>query len=453
MRATAEALEGNKVKLSVEVDEAEMESAVESTYRRMAASVRVPGFRPGKVPRKVLEAKLGSGSLRLEAIQDALPGFYATALRETEVDAIAPPEIDITAGREAGPVGFDAVVEVRPTVSVAGYEGLQVTLDRLEVDDSDVRAQIDRIRDQQARLDVVEREARDGDHVTIDIHADRAGERVAGMSAEGIVYEVGSGELNPELDEALRGAKAGDDLTFEGAAPDGQSATFSVALKAVAEKVAPVVDDAWAAENSEFETLEALEADIRRRLGDAKRSAAREMVRDRALEALIGLVDEDPPTPMVESRLEEKIHDFGHRLESQGVSIEQYLALSGQDGAGLIAEIRSSAEQDIRGDLALRALADALDIVVTDDDLEAEYALIAESVGQPIESVKEQLVRNDRVTAVRSELRKGRALEWLVANVAIVDQDGKPVDRAELQSSDGVDDEVDGSGSEDAPPA
>src|SRR5260221_10183062 len=191
MKAVAEALEGNKVKLSVEVDEAEFDKAVDDAFRRLAREVKVDGFRPGKAPRRVLEAKLGAGVAREEAIRAALPGYYEDALRETETDAIAQPEIDISSGQDDGPLAFDAVVEIRPVISVPGYDALRVVVPNPEPSDEDVDAQIDRLRNQGAELNDIERAAQPGDVVVIDIHGSQKDEPIAALDATDLTYEVG----------------------------------------------------------------------------------------------------------------------------------------------------------------------------------------------------------------------------------------------------------------------
>src|SRR5437016_2566361 len=214
MKAVVEPLEGNKVKLSVEVDEHEFERALDQAFRKIAREVRIPGFRPGKAPRRVLEARLGKDVARQEALREALPDYYSRALQETDVDAIAAPEIDITAGQEEGPVAFDAVVEVRPHLKLAGYGGLRVTVPNPTVTEADITAQVDRLRNNFGELTPIGRPAKDGDFLTIDLKGTRHGEPVAGMSTDDLLYELGSGTVLPELDRELQGAKVGDILKF-----------------------------------------------------------------------------------------------------------------------------------------------------------------------------------------------------------------------------------------------
>ena len=257
MKSTVEALEGNKVKLSVEVDESEFDKAIDVAFKKIAREVRIPGFRPGKAPRKILEARLGPEVGREQALRDALPEFYVDAVKEHDVDVIAAPEIEITDGQEAGPVSFDAVVEIRPVITVGGYQGLRVELPRPEASEEEIDAQVDRLRQQFAELTAVERPAQDGDHVSIGITGSRDGEVLPGLQADDYLYELGSGAVAAELDDNLRGAKVGDVLEFDAQPddPDEDPVQFKVIVKDIKEKVLPTVDDEWANDVSEFETV------------------------------------------------------------------------------------------------------------------------------------------------------------------------------------------------------
>ena len=432
MKSSVEPLEGNKVKLSVEVDEQEFEKALDAAFRKIARDVRIPGFRPGKAPRRLLEARIGVEAARQEALRDSLPEFYVQALREADVDAIAPPEIDVTSGTDDGPVAFDAVVEIRPRVSIPGYQGLQVKVPSPEVADEEVDRQVDRLRAQSGELKVVERPALDGDFVTIDIKGQRDGEAVEGLTADDYLYEVGSAQVATELDDELRGAKVGDILAFDAEAADGESVSFRVLVKEIKERLLPEVTDEWAQEASEFETAEELRADLRSRIGMVKRVQAQMALRDQAVRALVELVSDDAPEPLVVAEVERRVHDLAHRLEAQGADIGQYLEATGQSQESLLAELREGAEQAVKADLALRALAEVESVEVTDEDIEAEIGRLAERMGRKPAEIRRQLDRAEQMPAVRSDIRKTKALEWLVEHVEIVDEEGRPVDRAAL---------------------
>ncbi|MDQ3757387.1 MAG: trigger factor [Actinomycetota bacterium] len=426
MKTVVEPVEGNKVKLSVEVDEQEFDKAVDAAFRKIAHEVRIPGFRPGKAPRKLLEARVGADVARQEALREALPDYYAQALKEADVDAIAPPEIDITAGQEGGAVAFDAVVEVRPQVSIAGYGGLRVTVPGVTVTDEDVDRQLDRLRNNFGELRVVERAAADGDHVTIDLKAEREGSEP--LAADDYLYEVGSGLVAPELDEHLRGAKPGDIVTFES---DG--ATYRALVKEVKEKILPEATDEWASEASEFETLAELREDIRKRLSLVKKVQASLAIRDETLKALVELVTEDAPEPLVREEMEHRLHDLSHRLQSQGGTLPQYLEATGTSQEQLVEQLQAEATQAVKADLALRALVASEGIEADDDELDREIERLAQRFERKPAQLRRDLERGEGIAAVRSDVRKAKALAWLVEHVEVVDEEGNPIDRAELE--------------------
>jgi trigger factor len=467
MRATAEPEEGNKVRLTVEVDESEIDEALDSVLRRLSREVRVPGFRPGKVPRRVIEARLGGATaLRGEALREALPDFYAKALSDTEVDPIDQPEIDITSGDESGAVSFDAIVEVRPTVSIAGYQGLVVTLPGLDVPEEEITDQIDRLRATSGELAEVARPVEKGDQVTIDItgkrikgaagdgsdgDSDSAGEGESEAKAQGddqeegegddddlkaedFLYEAGSGGVVPELDDHLIGAKAGDTVTFESSIEDlDQTISFTVVVKDVKELVLPEVTDEWAAEASEFKTAEELREDIAKRLKQRRIVQAQLALQQKAIEGLVELVTEDVPPILVEGELRERIHDLNHRLEEQKIGLGQFLAATGRDEQEFLDELRAGALQGVKSDLALRSLVEAEHIELTDEELDAELATMGERLEMSADQVREQLEQGGRLSAVRSDRRKAKALRWLLDNVELVDEEGNPVSRDDLK--------------------
>jgi trigger factor len=435
MKSTVEALEGNKVKLSVAIDEAEFEKEIDAAFKRIAREVRLPGFRPGKAPRKVLEARIGLEAARIEAMEHAVPSFYLQAVDEHEVDVIAQPEFDITSGKEEGPVEFDAVVEVRPTVNPGGYASLRVTIPSPDVDDEEIDLRIERLRENYAQLEAVERPAQTGDNVTIDIAGSRDGDELDGLVAEDYLYEVGGGTIVPELDEHLAGAKVGDvvEFTADHPVPEEDPVDFRVEVKEIKEKVLPELNDEWAAEASEFATLDELRADLTKRSGMVKKIQARMAIQQKTAEALAELIDEEIPDSLVNQEMQNRLQDLAMRLEAQGVGLDQYLASTGQDQEAFVGELRETAAQGVKVDLALRAVAAAEGIEVSDDDLAAEFEAVAERVGQKPAQVRKQLERNGQVAAVRSELRTRKALEWLTESVELVDEGGKTIDRTALE--------------------
>lgn len=440
MRSTAEVLEGNKVKLSVEIDEEELESAVSDTLRRLQRDVRVPGFRPGKVPRRLLETRLGPKAIREEVIRHSLPEYYAQAVEEASLDTIAAPEIDITSGEEEGPLAFDAVVEVRPRVSIIGYEGLQVTIPSPQATEEEIDAQLDRLRDQFAQLNEVERPAQVGDVVTIDATASRDGQSVDDLSTTDFVYEIGSEMIAPGVDEKLTGSKAGDIVEVEAPDAPGGPATLKILVKLVREKVLPAADDDWASEASEFDTIDELRADIATRIGTVRRLQAQMALQEGAVGELAKLVDIEIPETLVNAELERSQSNFIGRLAERRITLEQYLEATGQPVEELVADLRRQAEGSVRVDLALRALADAEQIEVTDDDLSSEITAYAASIGRPVEAVARQFAENQSLERLRSEIRNSKAAAWLVEHVELIDEQGNAMDRALLELEETPDD-------------
>jgi trigger factor len=438
MRATTETMEGNLVRLSVEIDAPEFEKALSDTVKALAGQIRVPGFRPGRVPRKVLEARMGgAGALRAEALRESLPDFYARAVVDTELDPIANPEIDITSGEDGGAVSFDAVVQVRPIVAIPGYEGLSVTLPGLAVSDEDIDRQVDRLRENDAELELVSRAAIDGDQVTVNLHGDDAsGAEVIGI--DDYLYEVGSGSVLPELDDNLRAAKAGDILTFSAPTPGDaeQMVDFRVLLKEVKVKKLPETTDEWAAESSEFSTVAELRADISSRIARVKLVQSQMALRDKTVEAVAELVtDADVPEVLVDSEVNERLHDLQHRLEGQKLSLGEYLQATGRTPDDLLDAVRTDAHRAVKADLALRALVEAESITLSDEELDEEIATMAERMDTTPSVLRFQLDTAGRTGAVRSELRKSKALQWLLDHVDLFDEEGNPMSRDDLKDN------------------
>jgi trigger factor len=441
MRSNAEILEGNKVRLTVEVDEDELKTALDDTFRRLQREVVVPGFRPGKVPRRLLEVRMGGKAIREEVIRQALPDYYAQAVEEAALDTIAAPEIDVTSGQEEGPLAFDAVVEVRPKVSVAGRDGLVVTVPSPQVSEEELDAQVDRMREQFAELSEVERPARDGDVVTVDVQGTRDGKPADDLATADFVYEVGSATLAEGADELLRGAKAGDILDLDAPAAPGGSATLKILVKQVREKVLPDADDAWASDASEFDTIGELRADLLARLTSLRTLQARLALRERAIAALAGLVQDEMPDTLVNDAARRLLLALIQRLDARHIKLDQYLEATGQDVEALLAQLRPEAVEQVRADLALRALADSEGLEVTDAELAVEISRLAEESDRSESEVARQVAEGGGLERLRSDIRSSKAVEWLLDHVEVVDEQGNPMDRALLMEHQASSDE------------
>ena len=438
MKSTVETLDDNRVKLSVEVDEETFDVAVDAAFKRIAKEVRMPGFRPGKAPRRLLEAQFGSAVGREEALREAMPEYYAQAVIEHDVDVVAPPEIEITGGQEDGPVQFDAVVEIRPSVSAAGYDGLRVEIPNPVASAEEIDEQIDNLRRNFAELSVVERAAADEDHVTIDIEATHGDEPVPGLTTTDYDYLLGSGAVVPEIDENLRGASAGDEVEFSADHPDPEEEEplqFSITVKEVKEAILPDLDDEFAKANSEFETVEDLRSDMADRMNTMRIQQANMAVQQNTAEALAALVTDEIPESMIENEINARIQDLVQRLQQQGMDVGAYLDAVGQTAETLAAEFREPAEQAVKVDLALRSVADLQGLVPDDDRIDEVIAEMAGPSGQDPDELKARLAEVGQISALRADLAKQAAMEWLTDNVELVDEDGEAIDREALEFS------------------
>ncbi len=439
MNSTLETLDDNMVKLSITVAADEFEPKLDAAYKAIAKEVRMPGFRPGKVPRKILEKQFGPEMAREEALRQALPEYYSKAVSDNDVDVVAAPEIDITGGQSEGDISFDAVVEVRPQISVTGHDGLKVEIPSPLVSDQDLEDRIDSLRRQHADLETVDRAADDEDHVTIDISGTVDGEPVPGLTAEDYDYVVGSGAVVPEIDENLRGASAGDELTFSADHPDEtqeDTIDFSITVKEVQASVLPETNDEFAQEASEFDTMDELRDDLVHRLEDVKRSQAAQALENNTGEALAALVTDDLSEALIEDEIENRTQDMAMRLQAQGIQLEQYLQITGTSPEQFRMQIREQAEVSARVDLALRAIAEQENLEVTDEDLDEELMVLATQLDQPLETIREQLEAAGRLKAIRSDMRIRSALQWVTDRAEIVDESGNPVDRDLLEQDD-----------------
>src|SRR5262245_928614 len=292
---SVEPLEGNKVRLHVAVPAADFERAIDAAFRKLAREVKMPGFRPGKAPRRLLEARLGTEVARDQALRDSLPEYYAEAVESEDIDVIAAPDIDITAGEDDGDVEFDAVVEIRPQAVLDGYDPLTIEIPSPAITDETVDRQVDTLRDRFADLDDSSAPLTDGDYAEIDIKGYVHDESIEGLTATDYLYEIGSASVVPKLDEELRGKRPGDILKFNDVLTErfgeraDEEVSFQVLVKEAKKKVLPALTDEWVKEISEFDSVDALRADARRRLEVYSLLQAQMLVRDKVLAAAADL--------------------------------------------------------------------------------------------------------------------------------------------------------------------
>lgn len=451
VKTTSETLEGNRVKLSVEVDEADFARDIDAAFSKIAQEVRLPGFRAGKAPRKVLEARIGIAAAREQALRDGVPRHLASAVRELNVDIIATPEIEITGGQDAGPVTFDATCEVRPVITVPGYGGLRVEVAAIEVTDAEVDEVVDAERRRLGKLTTVDRVAAVGDYVVVDLIGRRDGEPVAGLAVDEWSYEIGKKWVAPSFDDQLVGSTAGTKLTFTDT-PSGTDtpADFEVTVTAVQELVVADATDAWVAENIDgHDTVDAWRDSVRTRLSNNRLNQVRNSVVEKVTDALAALVEIDAPESMVAADLQRRVENTIRQFQMQGINIDQWLQATGQDAASFVEGIRPQSIKACKVDLALRAVVLAEGLEATDDDIEREFEGMAERSNEAAirqaemqgggknkkirlysaEQVRAAYQANDAIVDLAAEIAKSKALDWLIHRVEYVDPAGNVLDR------------------------
>ena len=374
MRATTTLLENNRIMLTVEIDDAEMDEAMDAAAKVLSKQVSVKGFRKGKVPKNVLIANIGGTSvLRTEAIRESLPDFYARAVADSLIDPIGQPDINITAGEEEGQLTFEAEVEVRPEISIKGQRELRVTIPSPVVTDSEVDLQINRYLETDAVLNPVDRPIVTGDLVTMDVHVQQIATEAEPLDMTDFMYTVGTGSIAEGIDELILGLEAGEDLKMNAPVGEGVVATYELKLKQVQERVLPELSDEWVAENSEWTSAEEMREAILVQMRRRKIVEAQMSQRDAALIALSELVAEDvAPEVLINAETNERLHDLGERLGAQKLTLEMFLQVTNQSPEDLLATLRHDAVRAVRVDLAMRALVAAEHLEATPEEIDEE---------------------------------------------------------------------------------
>jgi len=431
VKSTIEALEGNKVKLSIELEEAEFDREIDAAFRKIAKEIRLPGFRPGKAPRQVVEARIGKDAARTQAIQDAIPEYLSRAVREHDVDIIATPDVELKEGQEAGLVKFDATCEIRPEITVPGYTGLRIELPSPEVTDENLEEVIIGERRRHGVLTDVDRAAATGDYVIVDLAGLRDGEPVVGLNTEDWTYEIGRGWVAPGFDDQLIGAVAGAELTFT-ATPNGTEipADFVVKVQKVQTLDLPELTDEWIQNTiPEFDSVAAWKDSTLERLTTGRLNQMRNSVVDKVTDGLAELVDIEAPESMVNGDLQGRVQNTISQFQQQGIALDQWLSATGQNPESFIEGLKAQSQKAVKVDLALRAVGVAQKIEVTDEDIESEYEMIAVRVQQSPDQVRKAYEQNDAVQDLTTQIRKSKTLDWLLHNVEFVDADGNTLER------------------------
>jgi trigger factor len=436
MRATSTKLEDNRIKLMVEIDEVEMDEAIDAAATSLSKQMTVKGFRKGKVPKSVMIAHLGGPDvLRSEAIRESLPDFYSRAVADTLSDPIGQPDINITAGEESGLLTFEAEVEVRPEISIKGQNDLRVTIPSPVVNDEEVNAQIDRFRETDAVLKEVDRPIMNGDLVAMDIHVEQIASDAEPIDMSDYMYTVGSGVITEGVDDLIVGLKAGEDLKLNGSMSPGVVATYELKLKQVKERELPELTDEWVAENTEWESVDVMRDAILGQMRSMKIVEAQRSQRDAVLIALSDLVSEEAaPEVLVSGETNERLQELGQRLAQQKLTLEMFLQITNQTPDQLLESLRQDAVRAVRIDLGMRALVKAEKLDPTPDEVDEELEETAKAMGVDADKLRTNLRDSGRTVAFNAEVAKMKASRWLQDHVTFIDPDGVEIDRALLKT-------------------
>ena len=435
IQTTAERIEEHRVRLHVEMPEEALTPAINAVYRELANEIRVPGFRKGKVPRQIIDSRVGADYVRNEALKEALPGFYQEALDAEGLEAIAAPEIDLKESGPGEPVVFEALVDVRPDVQVPELDSITVDAPNDEVTDEDIDEQLDRLRDRFAELETIGREVRRGDFALIDIKGYRHEELVEGASAPDLLYEVGSRSGPPRLDEELEGNRPGAILKFNDVAQSGEMAgedlSFTVLLKEVKAKKLPDLNDDFAKTVGEFESLDDLKDDLRDRLADVKKQMAAEQLRAAVLDELVRSSDLEVPEKLVEHEFEHRLGHFEQDLTNASITMADYLNQAGLTELELRKDIRDNAVRSVKAELLLEQVARDKEIPIEQDDIGREIAYAAARTGTDPGELAKQLATSGRLGSVAADIMRRKALDYVVEHVNVTGR------RAEVEVEEG----------------
>jgi len=445
VKSTVEQLTPTRVKLNVEVPFEELSADFDRAYRSLAQQIRIPGFRPGKAPAKLIEARVGRDAILAQVVNDALPAKYSEAVAETETKAIGQPEIDLGELEYGETISFTAEVDVRPEIELPDYSTLSVTVDAIEIDEADVDAQLENLRARFGTLKGVERGIENGDFVSIDLEATVDGKPVEEASTEGLSHEVGSGQLVDGLDEALIGLKAGETKEFTtklvAGEHAGEEAVVKVTVQSVKERELPEVDDEFAQMASEFDTVEELRNSLRERVEQSKKLEQANKIRDAVLDELLAKIEIPLPEKIVEEEIEGQQHQIIHALGHDDEQVAKFLEAQGKTREEWDAETREEAEKSVKQQLLLDAIADQQDTQVSQDELTQQILFTAQRYGMPPQEFIQQLTQANQVGAVYADVRRGKSLAAIVGQVTVTDSNGAAVDTAEFFG--GNDDDAD----------
>ncbi|WP_055694565.1 trigger factor [Streptomyces prasinopilosus] len=433
MKSAVETLNPTRVRLTVEVPFEELKDSLDAAYKKINQQVTVKGFRKGKVPARVIDQRFGRGAVLEEAVNDALPKFYTDAVNEAELNPLGQPEVDITELKDGETLNFTAEVDVRPTIEIPDYSGIEVEVDAVEVTEEDVDKAVEELRERFASTTPVERAAEDGDVVTIDLEAKVDGEVLEDGIANGVSYTIGSGELLDGVDAAVTGLSADQEATFtselKGGSAAGKEAEVTVKVTQVAKRELPELDDEFAQMASEFDTLEELRADSRKRLENMKQYDQATQAQERVLDKLLELVEVPVPEKLLEDEINTRKHNLEHhQLGQMGLDLEKYLEIQGKTAEEFDTETREAAVKGIKTQFVLDQLVNQEKLNVNQEELTEHLMRRAASSGMSPDQFAQAVVEGGQVPLLVGEVARGKALASVVEKATVKDTNGEIID-------------------------
>jgi trigger factor len=454
VKTDVEELSPTRVKLTVEVPFDELKQNLDHAYREVARQVRIPGFRPGRVPPRIIDQRVGRGAVLEQAVNEAVPQLYGKALEEHDVFALGQPELEITKLDDGKELAFTAEVDVRPSFDLPDLDLLAATVDVTVVTPDQVEEYLGSLRERFASLKGVERPVQDGDFVSIDLAASVNGEAVEDAQASGVSYEVGSASMLDGLDEALTGLSAGDTATFEadlaGGLMEGVSADVEVTVNSVKVKELPVLDDEFAQSASEFDTIGELRAGTRKQLELMRRNGQVGQARERVLDALLEQIDIPLPERVVDAEIEQRRHNLDDRLVQAGMTMEDYLQGSGQTADGIEEQFDTDARRSIKAGFILDKLAVQEELGVESNELNSYITQQAYRLGVTPDQLAQQITESGQVNSVVADVLRTKALTLIAEKATVTDESGNPVDILAITRGTGPAEDDDDEGDGDA---
>ncbi len=434
MKTDVEELSPTQVKLTIEVPFEELKPSLDKAYREVAKQVRVPGFRPGHVPPRVIDQRIGRGAVLEQAVNDAVPEFYSKAVAEHDVVPLSQPDLEITKLDDGKELAFTAEVDVRPSFDLPDLDGIAVTVDNADVDPDQVEEYLGSLRERFASLKNVDRPVESGDFVSIDLAATVDGEAVDDAQATGVSYEVGTESMLDGLDEALAGMTAGESKTFTaelaGGKQEGMAAEVLVTVNSVKIKELPELDDEFAQSASEFDSVGELRASTRKQLETMRQAGQAGQARERLLGTLIDELDIPLPERIIEAEVEQRRHNLQDQLDRAGLTMKAYLDASDTTQAKIETDFADDARRSVKAGFILDKVASQEDLRVSAEQLSAYVTEQAYRMGVAPDRLAQQLSENGQLGAVAADVLRGNALSWLAERARVVDEAGRPVDIA-----------------------